>query len=150
MGAFMTISFIAFLLKSIVLLLYQSEPVRVVPTIVSVKKPLFNRRPIPWDWTVNFREHVVMCGPSSHLRGHILTLRGRLPHHWLATPKHWLHLFVWLLVYLIYRSVQHLPWIIACMLLNCCSVFLFPSSVCNTQKTSYPVFLLNFLLRSFR
>lgn len=94
-------------------------------------------------------EHVVLCGLSSHLRGHILR-GGHLSHHWLATPKHWLNLFIWLLVYLIYRPVQHLPWIIACVLLNCCSVFFFPSSMCNTQKTSYPVFLFNFLLRFFR
>lgn len=44
-GLSMTISFLAFVLKLIVWLLYQSE--LVVPTIVSMKKPHLSRRPIP-------------------------------------------------------------------------------------------------------
>lgn len=87
-------------------------------------------------------EHVVLCGHSSHIRGCILTLGRHLPHRWFATPKLRLHLFIWLLVCLIYRPVWHLPWIIACVLPDCCTVILFPSSMCNTQKPATQCFYL--------
>lgn len=80
-------------------------------------------------WTMN---HVVLCGHFSYKRGHIFTLRGHLRHHWFASPKHQFHLFIWLLVHLTYWLVQHFPWIIARVLLDCCSVVLFLSSMCNT------------------
>lgn len=81
MGLFMTISYLAFLLKPIILLLYQSEPVSVVPTIVSMKKPLLLQKTNTLRLDSELLEQVVLCGHSPHIRGHILTLRGHLPHH---------------------------------------------------------------------
>lgn len=151
MGLLMTISFLAFVLKPIL-----SASLSVWPSISSVNHSEHEgttslKKTNTSRLDSELLEHVVLCGHSSHIRGYTFLLCGDTCLITDLQPQSFgfIYLYGYLCVWYIDQSSAYHGLLPVCSQITVL-LFLFPSSMCNTQKPATQCFYLNSFLRSFR